>query len=172
MHEHRLHRLEVSGFTAVQAEEISRLHAAISCNAMRVTRRDMMSLERMEQDMSDSVTLDLPPEVARRARAVAAATKRRFEDVVVDWIGKVAAEPPVESLSDAEVLDLATGQLTAFDQSALSDLLGRQDELTVAEQAHLDQLLELYRTGMRNKARALREAVGRGLIPRLNGDAA
>ena len=131
-----------------------------------------MILESRENDMSESVTLDLPPEIARRARAIATATNRRVEDVVVDWIGKVASEPPVESLSDGELLDLSRSQLSEPDQTVLSDLLGRQDDLAVTERARLDQLLEVYRTGMTNKARALKEAVVRGLIPRLNGDAA
>jgi hypothetical protein len=125
-----------------------------------------------EAAMSETVTLDLPPDVARRARAVATATNRRVEDVVVEWIGRAAAETQVEVLPDAEVLELARGQMAEADQSALSDLLGRQPELTGPERERLDGLLATYRRGLVLKARAVKEAVGRGLMPRLDGHAA
>jgi hypothetical protein len=120
--------------------------------------------------MSEMVTLDLPPEVARRARALAAATNRRMEDVVVEWLGRVAAEPEIEMLPDAEVLELTRSQLSATDQEDLSDLLIRQSELTDRERSRLDDLMSIYRRGLTRKARALQEAVSRGLIPRLNGN--
>jgi hypothetical protein len=122
--------------------------------------------------MAETLTLDLPPDVARRARAVAAATNRRVEDVVVEWIGRGAAETPVETLPDADVLELTRSQLGDNDQAALSDLLGRQAELTPAERERLDGLLGVYRRGLVLKARAVKEAVARGLIPRLDGHAA
>lgn len=121
--------------------------------------------------MTETVTLDLPLDVARRARAVAAATNRRVEDVVVEWLGRAAADPPVEVLPDTEVMELANGQMTADDQAALSELLGRQAELTAAEREQLDTLLGTYRRGLVLKARAMKEAVARGLIPRLDGHA-
>jgi hypothetical protein len=120
--------------------------------------------------MAESVTLELPADVARRARAVATATNRRMEDVVVEWIGKVASEPPVESLSDADVLELSRVQMGDTDQIELSALLGRKSELLTVERTRLDELLAIYRLGLKLKARALKEAVARSLIPRLNGD--
>ena len=122
--------------------------------------------------MADTLTLDLPPDVAQRARAVAAATNRRVEDVVVSWLGRAAAEESVELLSDGEVLELARTQMADTDQAAMSDLLGRQAELTREEQDRLEGLLGTYRRGLVLKARALKEAVARGLIPRLDGHAA
>jgi hypothetical protein len=128
--------------------------------------------EGKERAMADTLTLDLPPDVAQRARAVAAATNRRVEDVVVSWLGRAAAEESVELLSDGEVLELARTQMADTDQAAMSDLLGRQAELTREEQDRLEGLLGTYRRGLVLKARALKEAVARGLIPRLDGHAA
>jgi hypothetical protein len=125
-----------------------------------------------ECEMADTLTLDLPPEVARRARAVAAATNRPVEEVVVGWIGRAAAEESVELLSDAEVLELARAKMSDPDQAAMSELLGRQTELNRDEQDRLDGLLATYRRGLVLKARAVKEAVSRGLMARLDGHAA
>lgn len=117
--------------------------------------------------MFETLTLDLPPDVARRARALATATNRRVEDVVVEWLGRAAADAPVEVLPDADVLELAQSRLADDDQAALTDLLGRQAELTGPERERLDGLLATYRRGLVLKARAVKEAVARGLMPRL-----
>ena len=122
--------------------------------------------------MSESMTLDVPADLARRARSLAAATNRRIEDVVVEWLGQVAAESPVEGFSDADVLEVSRSQLTDDEQAALSDLLGRQVELVQPERTRLEGLLALYRRGLVLKARAFKEAVSRGLIPRLDVHAA
>ena len=127
---------------------------------------------RSEKMMSESMTLDVPADLARRARSLAAATNRRVEDIVIEWLGQAAAESPVESLSDADVLELARSQLTDNEQTCLSELLGRQLELVQPERARLDDLLAIYRRGLVLKARATKEAVSRGLIPRLDGHAA
>ncbi|MSR54118.1 MAG: hypothetical protein EXS09_12625 [Gemmataceae bacterium] len=122
--------------------------------------------------MSESMTLDVPADLARRARSLAAATNRRVKDVVVEWLGQVIAESPVEALSDAEVLGLSRSQLSDDEQAAISDLLGRQAELAKPERTRLDELLAIYRRGIVLKARATNEAVSRGLIPRLGDHAA
>ncbi|HKB05621.1 MAG TPA: hypothetical protein VKD90_25580 [Gemmataceae bacterium] len=122
--------------------------------------------------MTETLTLELPPDVARRARALAAATNRRLEDVVVEWIGRAAADASVEALPDADIMELAHGQLAEHDQAVLSDLLGRQPNLTDDERTRLEELLGLYRRGLVLKARAVKEAVARGLVPRLDGHAA
>ena len=83
-----------------------------------------------------------------------------------------AAETPVEVMTDAEVLDLSQSHLADDEQTSLSDLLGRQANLNGTEWEQLDSLLTAYRRGLVLKARAMKEAVGRGLIPRLDGHAA
>jgi uncharacterized protein (DUF433 family) len=42
----------------------------------------------MEMAMSERVTLELPEELIRRARAIAAETSRPLEEVLVDWSGR------------------------------------------------------------------------------------
>jgi hypothetical protein len=79
-------------------------------------------------------------------------------------------DPVVEELPDAKLLELCRSKLSPADQEALSDLLARQGELSVSDEARLDELMALYSQGLTRKARALKEAVVRGLIPRLNND--
>jgi hypothetical protein len=124
--------------------------------------------------MSELVTLELPTELVQRARAVAAATNRRLEDVVTQWIERAAEEPAVEDLPDDRVLSLSEEQLPETIQSELSDLLAsnRAGSLPDTERARLDELLAIYRRGLVLKARATKEAVSRGLKPRLGDHAA
>ncbi len=123
--------------------------------------------------MSTILRLELPDELARRAGALASATNRRIEDAIVEWIGRAVAEPAVEALSDDELLSVCDSTLEAADQEKLSELLSeiRERQLTGAEQAALDQLMSTYRAGMVRKARAIKEAVARGLRPGLGEDA-
>jgi hypothetical protein len=123
------------------------------------------------QPMSESLTLELPAEIARRARDLAAATNRRVEDVVVGWIERVAADPPVEEIPDAEVLELSRMRMSDDEQDSLSDFLRRQAELAATEPTQLEGLLGKYRRGLVLKARATKVAVSRGLISRLNDNA-
>jgi hypothetical protein len=115
------------------------------------------------------VTLDIPDDLARRARAVAAATNRRLEDVVIEWLGRAADDGPVESLPDAELMALCDATLGPADQAELSGLLedAREGDVSADRRARLEQLMAAYRRGLVLKARALREAVVRGLIPPL-----
>ena len=59
-----------------------------------------MPVVRRRPAVSESVTLELPAELMRQARAVAAASNRRLDDAVADWIGRAVAEGPVEPLAD------------------------------------------------------------------------
>ncbi|NUQ65073.1 MAG: hypothetical protein HUU20_21625 [Pirellulales bacterium] len=120
--------------------------------------------------MAERVTLDLPSELAERVRVVAARTQRRFEEVLVDWIGRGGAEPDVESLPDDEILALCDREMDAERQEALSDFLQRNREglLSEADRCRLDELMRIYRIGLVRKAQALRVAVARGLKPRLS----
>jgi hypothetical protein len=120
--------------------------------------------------MSVKVTVELPEELADRARAVASQTSRRFEEVLVEWIDRAAAETPLESLPDEEVLALCDAQMAPDKHEELSDLLARNREgqLQNTERNRLEELMQFYRRGLVRKAQALRVAVARGLRPRLN----
>jgi len=93
-----------------------------------------------------------------------------MEDVLLEWMDRAAANPPIESLPDEQVLSLCKLQLNPAQQSELSDLLARNREtsLTTADQIRLDELLNEYRRGMVRKAQAIKVAVERGLQPPLS----
>jgi hypothetical protein len=123
-----------------------------------------------EQGMSEIVTLELPDEVARSAREVAARTHRRLEDVLIEWLDRTSAELPVETLPDDQVLALCDMQMDTARQVELSDLLARNREGALAdtERQRLDELMLVYRRGTVRKAQAFKVAVERGLHPPLN----
>lgn len=120
--------------------------------------------------MSETVTLELPTEVARRVKEIAARTHRRPEDILVEWLDRAAADLPVEALSDDEILSLCDSQLEASEQVELSALLtaNREGTLTEGERSRLNHLMQRYRHGLVRKAQAWKVAVERGLRPSLN----
>jgi hypothetical protein len=122
--------------------------------------------------MSQSLTVELPDELARRARSVAAAANLRLEDAVIDWISQAVAEPEIEALPDNELLTRCDSALPADLQEELSGLLSdaRENKLDATASARLEQLMAIYRRGMVQKARAWREAVARGLRTPLAAD--
>jgi plasmid stability protein len=119
--------------------------------------------------MGERVTLELPDELAMRARALATRTHRRLEDVLVDWLDRAAIEPPVESLPDAELLALCDIELSPQQQAELDELLAhnREGQLDEKGRAQLDSLMQVYRRGLVRKAEAIKVAVERGLRPPL-----
>lgn len=120
--------------------------------------------------MGQTITLDLPPDVAQRAAAVARQTHRQVEDVLLEWLGRAATDVPIESLPDDQVLELCALEMSQSEQAELSTLLARQREDTLDDAARrrLDELMASYRRGMVQKAQALKVAVERGLHPPLD----
>ena len=121
--------------------------------------------------MAEVITLELPDTLAQRARAEAQQTNRPLETVLLDWLSRVeAAELPVESLPDEQVLALSSAQMEPQQNEELSDLLvgNREGRLDEAARRRLDDLMQLYRAGLVRKAQALKVAVERGLRPPLN----
>lgn len=119
--------------------------------------------------MGETVTITVSERVARSATCVAAQTDRRMEDVLAEWLDQAVSEPPVEFLSDDEVLALCDLQMDPAEQAELSRLLAENREGTLGDQgrARLDELMGVYRRGLARKARALKVAVQRGLRPPL-----
>lgn len=115
------------------------------------------------------ITIDVPEQVERDARAVAARTQRRVEDVLQEWLRKYVAQIPIESLPDERILELSEMELSASQQEELSNLLARnrENQLSIRDRKHLDELMVIYRQGMIRKAEALKVAVQRGLRPPL-----
>lgn len=119
--------------------------------------------------MTEIITLELPEPLARQAKEIAALTQRRLEDVLVEWIDRAITDLPIESLPDAQVLALCDSQLPQEQQTALANLLAcnREGTLDEGDRQQLDDLMQIYRSGLVRKARALQVAVGRGLRPPL-----
>lgn len=115
--------------------------------------------------MAETVVLKLPEPVAQSAREVADRTQQSVEEVLVEWLGKAAAELPVASLSDAQVLALCNIEMEPEQQTELSQLLAkyREGTITPSERERLDALMQLYRRGLVRKAEAWKVAVTRGL---------
>jgi hypothetical protein len=116
-------------------------------------------------NMGETVTLELPEHVVSSARALAARTHRRVEDVLVDWIDQAVAEVPVELLSDEEVLALCDMQMLAKEQEEMNRLLiqSREGQLDDNDRSRLETLMQTYRRGLVRKAQAWKVAVIRGL---------
>lgn len=120
--------------------------------------------------MTEIVTLQLPETLAQKAKEIAAFTHRRLEDVLLEWIDRAITELPVESLPDDQVLVMCDLQMAPDQQEVFSDLLARHREgqLNDVEVHQLNELMQVYRSGLVSKARALKVAVERGLIPPIN----
>ena len=115
--------------------------------------------------MSEMVTLELPDDLADRAKAVAGAKNCRVEDAVLDWLRRGATEPEVSALDEAQLLNACQLQMADAEQAELSSLLARQRERDIDFPGHerLAALMDVYRRGLVWKARALAEAAKRGL---------
>jgi hypothetical protein len=119
--------------------------------------------------MSRTVTLEISDSAVRQAQEAASRSDRWVEDVLAEWIDRLASDPPLESLPNEEVLALCRSELEERLQGELSDLLAWQREgaLKAGDEARLSELMGVYRRGLVRKAQALQVAVGRQLIPRL-----
>ncbi len=119
--------------------------------------------------MGQTVTIELPEEIERRARDEARRSRRRLEDVVLGWLGQMASERSMEDLSDADIVALCDLQLAEPLQVELSQLLDsqREGQLDAGSRRRLDEIMASYRQGLVRKARATKIAVERGLRPAL-----
>lgn len=120
--------------------------------------------------MTEKVTIELPEDVAQQVRTIAAHTQRSFEDVLLDWIRRIGAEPAFELLPEHELLAICSAEPDAAEQDELSDLLERNQEgaISAVDHSRLDALMQRYRAGLVRKAQALKVAVSRGLHPPLS----
>ena len=129
----------------------------------------MRALEKSLNLMAEFVTLELSEPLMQQAKAIAALTQRRLEDVLIEWLDRASADIPLESLPDGQILALCELQMQPEPQAQLSDLLARNQEgqLSKAEVKLLDELMQVYRQGLVRKAKALKVAVERSLRPAL-----
>ena len=120
------------------------------------------------------LTLNLPDSLVERVRCFGQATQRGAEAVLADtlmmmwpaWEDLLNRDlfPPVEGLSDAEILELADLKMDPVRNERLGELQsrGKISGLTVAEQFELLVLVHFYQIGQLRKSEGLAEAVRRG----------
>ena len=117
--------------------------------------------------MNPTLTPRLSPEAATILAAVF--ESRPVPATVRDWLThQMATAPPVQTLSDAEVIALMNSMMPEADAELLADLHYDQQErqLSPAGRADLDRLMVVYTWGQLRKPDGLVEAVNRGLHPR------
>lgn len=116
--------------------------------------------------MNRQTTIQLSDRVMRRAETLASQTQRRIEEVLVEWLESLVNEPPVDELSDSELVGLTQLQFPDEQRALLSELLERhcENNLDENERSHLDELMRAYEHGLLRKSQALPIAVQRGLL--------
>jgi len=128
--------------------------------------------------MNEQITVTLPTEILQRAEQLARCTGRSVDQLQAETIelslrplgSSAREEDGMAEWSDERVLAVVDDPgFAVVDEHLLSDLLNRQQAgtLTEGERPTLAALLEVYQTLLLRKARALREAVRRGLRPPL-----
>ncbi|MGB3572897.1 MAG: hypothetical protein WBG63_19285 [Phormidesmis sp.] len=120
--------------------------------------------------MAQSISLDIPDSIIQQAQQLATQNQQRLEDVLLEWLTHSFTEHPIETLPDSQILALCNMQLDKQQQETLNTLTEKQreDSLTPADSQELQFLLGLYRRGLLRKAKALKVAVERGLLPPLS----
>jgi len=123
--------------------------------------------------MSTQVVLTLSDDLYARVKQWAALTRRDLSETLTDALEIVLTplleppegEPPVTSMSDAEVMALAQAQMSPQQGTRLDQLLAKQreDQLTTPEQSEFLALMQGYHWLWIRQSEALAEAVRRGL---------
>lgn len=122
--------------------------------------------------MTESVTLQIPANLAQKAKELAQKQQQSFEDTLIDLISQGVAASPLTLLSDKKLLEVCALQMDNQQQDNLYELLAKQKENTLGsvETEELERLMQIYRHGMVQKARAIRLAVERGIMQPLGAD--
>jgi len=128
--------------------------------------------------MNTQVTITLPDEIYQRAERFAKLANRDVASILADTIQLSIPHirtdtldiEPIPNLSDEQVLALTELQMEPEQDQRLSELLDRQQAVTLVETEPLElqTLMQIYQEGLLRKATALSEAVKRGLIKPLN----
>ena len=125
--------------------------------------------------MAREIVIQLPEFLAEQVEQIGAATQRDLQTVLSDslellWLtmGQLTRSeicPPIENLSNVEVLQVADSKLAPSQNERLGYLQtkGKIENLTEPERYELLSLLQIYQLGQLRQAQALAEAVRRGL---------
>ncbi len=107
-----------------------------------------------------TITLEIPDELMPQIVQMG----NRFPEWLMVNLPDSTLYPPVNSLSDGEVRDLARLKLSLDQNDRLGDLQakGKGSELTEMERYELLALLQVYQLGQLRKSEAIAEATKRG----------
>jgi hypothetical protein len=119
----------------------------------------------------DYLQIPISKQALGRLKILAEQSDRSIEEIAANWVER-AAEPPVETLSNEEVLELADMHMSEEDQEEFSELLARNREGLLSEQDRIrfDEVMTAYRHNMLRKSQALKVAIERKLRPRLDAE--
>jgi hypothetical protein len=123
--------------------------------------------------MQTQVTLNLPEDLYRSAERLAVGVKSPLQNVLTDVLSAAlgvwgVVDEPVQTWPDERVLAVCDSRMSQEQSERLGDLLERQQagSVTADEKPELWALMRVYEVGQLRKAKALAEAVRRGLRPR------
>lgn len=120
--------------------------------------------------MTQKITLELSDSLTQKFRVIAVKQQQSLEQLLINLIEQGASKLPLDLLSDAEILSLCDQEMSEQEQVQLSELLAKQREETLSsnERQQLTNLMQIYRQGLIQKAKATQIAVERNLRPLLN----
>jgi hypothetical protein len=116
-------------------------------------------------NMTQKITLELSDSLTQKIKGIALKQEQSLEELVINLIEQGASQFPLELLSDGEILSLCDQEMSEQEQVQLSELLAKQREETLNgnEQQQLTNLMQIYRQGLIQKAKATQIAVDRNL---------
>jgi hypothetical protein len=120
--------------------------------------------------MSEAITLELPETLVKKVKEIATLNHRSIEEMLIEWIDRAVNDVPIDSLPNEQILALCNLQMNMQQQEIFSDLQtrNREEQLNEQETNKLNELMQIYRSGLVRKAHAINVAVKRGLMPALN----
>lgn len=122
--------------------------------------------------MSTEIVLTLPDRLYQSAEQLAAGAHQPVNKLLTEVLSTAlgswtVADPPLNELTDDQILARCDSQMEPRQGERLGELLEKQQAgtLTTDEQPELWSLARIYELGQMRKAEALAEAVKRGLRP-------
>jgi len=118
--------------------------------------------------MSKRVTLQIEDEILARALDIAGRSERELEDVLAEWLERYADDLPLEALSDEAIISLCDDDVNPMLKMEVRTLLLTEGsrELSIDENARLEDLLQRYRKMIVKRAKAIEISITRGLRER------
>lgn len=143
---------------------------------LKISCYDRLKSKKVAQQifMTIAVTIHLSDDLYQRAERFARLSNRDLASVITDTVESLLPPmgnyidtlQPIETLSDQEVLILASSKMTPDQDNRMSFLLAhqRENELIEGEAQELQALMQIYQEGWLRQTTALVQAIERGLM--------